>query len=192
MSAEELVEAARYLAALARVQPETATVWLHELTTQESIELAEARRIVSVVCRRRVARGPLEISELVREARTGELSRAETGHSELRTKTEGYLALGSGRPAEVDATIARVALAVALSGATRGRTDAEVRDEMRTLYRQPERVAEVLAAAEVDTEDARRAKARRLAAEPYERPAHWETEEQIQARTKAEGVPAKS
>ena len=182
MNATELATEALYLSHLARVSPETATVWLSELVTHERISLERAREVVSAVCRLRSRTGPIEIADLVREARTSELSRPAS--RQLRESMERYLAIGEGQPdPEIKATIARVAAAVALSGGTRGRSEAEVRDEMRTLYREPERVRELLS--ESGSLESRQQKAARIAASPEKpRPEWYESEEQIREKTK--------
>ena len=100
-----------------------------------------------------------------------------------QTRTDRLLGSGGEQPdPEVKASIARVAAALAFSGGTRGRDVAEVREQMRTLYREPQRVQELLSGNEDSSEEGRRAKAARLAAAPVTRPHWYESEEQIRAR----------
>ena len=130
------------IAARLRLPTDHAQIWASDLREAGfSLDLCHAA--VKAVAQS-VSGRPVSYADVYQECvRRREAERA-------RTETEGRLALASGeRRHEVASLIARCAAAVGLSGRVGTKTEAEVRDEMRALYREPEALRERLAEIDV-------------------------------------------
>lgn len=155
-----------------RVTAQTARMWADDLI-DDGARLDEAHAAVRDLARSHPAGRPCTYADLL------ETWRASRRGREAIDRTDRMLAERTGdsrlQP-EARAQIARVAAAVALSGAAAGRTEAEVRDAMRALWTQPEEVERLTAEVSGHTKAGRRALAARAAAEPI-RTEGWEGRE---------------
>ena len=183
MSAQERIRIAQYLAAMANVKVETAVIWLTELVDREGLELVKAERLISVVVRRRNPGRQIELAEFTTELRTGALRAQERDELDRKAQRE-IRALPAESQASREARLktserlARAAAQLALSGETKGQTEAQVQERLKTLQTQALAVVDKVSA---ETE-ARRAKAAKLAAAEVRRPDWYETEAQIRER----------